>query len=193
MDVDLRTDEPPAKCFAPKKLVHTWLGHTKGVAAIRLFPKSGHLLLSAGMDSKIKVWDMERERRVRGRERGGGERTCACILSSYLDFFQLWEVYGERRLLRTYTGMVTLSYRNCILSSFHTALFYSVLSSFHSFHQVMLKLYVIFVLLGTEQSSLVVATTDTSNYGTLKRVSSTVPHWHHPYLVCVCVCVCVCR
>lgn len=24
-DVDLRTDEPPDKCFAPKKLIHQWL------------------------------------------------------------------------------------------------------------------------------------------------------------------------
>ena len=29
--------------------------HNKGVAAIKYFPQSAHLLLSAGMDCKVKV------------------------------------------------------------------------------------------------------------------------------------------
>ncbi|XP_005105924.1 pre-mRNA-processing factor 17 [Aplysia californica] len=61
--VNLKSEEPPEKCFLPKKLIHTWSGHSKGIAAIRWFPKYAHLLLSAGMDCKIKIWEVYRDRR----------------------------------------------------------------------------------------------------------------------------------
>lgn len=51
-----RLKAAPEKCFLPKKMIHQWPGHTKGVACIKLFPKSAHLLLSGGMDSKVKLW-----------------------------------------------------------------------------------------------------------------------------------------
>lgn len=46
------------KCFIPKKCVHRFTGHNKGVQRIRLFPKTGHLLLSGGLDGKCKVWSV---------------------------------------------------------------------------------------------------------------------------------------
>lgn len=47
------------KCFVPKKCVHRFTGHNKGVHRIRLFPNTGHLLLSGGLDGKCKVWSIE--------------------------------------------------------------------------------------------------------------------------------------
>lgn len=51
----IATEAGSQECFIPKVCVHTWTGHTQGVAVIRLFPKTNHLLLSGSMDTKIKV------------------------------------------------------------------------------------------------------------------------------------------
>lgn len=58
-DVDIDFSEPGRQVFqVPSRVAHTLSGHSKGVTRLRLFPATGHLLLSAGNDSEIKLWDM---------------------------------------------------------------------------------------------------------------------------------------
>ncbi|KAK8793376.1 hypothetical protein WA158_004735 [Blastocystis sp. Blastoise] len=52
------TDVAPVKCYIPKKCIHTWSGHTNAVQSIQFFPETSHLLLSASMDKKIKIWEV---------------------------------------------------------------------------------------------------------------------------------------
>ena len=49
-------------CFAPSREMHTYIGHTKGVTALRFFPLSGHLLLTASQDGRARLWDVEGDR-----------------------------------------------------------------------------------------------------------------------------------
>jgi len=50
-------------CYIPKKPVHTWSGHTKGVQVARFFPKYGHFILSGSHDTKVKLWDVYNNRK----------------------------------------------------------------------------------------------------------------------------------
>ncbi|KAH8584667.1 transducin WD-40 repeat family [Cryptosporidium sp. chipmunk genotype I] len=47
------------QCYVPKKLIKVLNAHSLGVQAIRFIPKTGHLLLSAGLDSQIKIWSSD--------------------------------------------------------------------------------------------------------------------------------------
>ena len=55
LNKNLRSTEPLEKCFIPKKIIHTFSGHTKGIQKMQLFPVSGHLFLTCSMDCKVKV------------------------------------------------------------------------------------------------------------------------------------------
>lgn len=62
-DVSFKPDHVPDRCFIPKKLIHTFTGHTKAVTKIRFLPRSGHIFLSSSMDGKVKLWEVYNQRR----------------------------------------------------------------------------------------------------------------------------------
>ncbi|KAI8384374.1 WD40-repeat-containing domain protein [Radiomyces spectabilis] len=62
LDVNLLGEPGTQDCFVPKRCIHVWEGHAHGTAAIRFLPKSAHLLLSGGMDNKLKIWDVYHDR-----------------------------------------------------------------------------------------------------------------------------------
>lgn len=64
LDVDLRKEPGSTPNYIPKKQIHAWKNHKGAVTALRFFPGSGHLLLSSGADTTVKIYDVYHEREL---------------------------------------------------------------------------------------------------------------------------------
>uniref|UniRef100_M4BWF7 Pre-mRNA-processing factor 17 n=1 Tax=Hyaloperonospora arabidopsidis (strain Emoy2) TaxID=559515 RepID=M4BWF7_HYAAE len=96
----LKPDDGDHEIFVPKRCVHKWTGHTKGVQAIELFPQYGHLLLSGSMDNTVRIWDVYNDRKCQRVYEGhsgavrdinfstDGRQFLSC---SFDRFIQLWD------------------------------------------------------------------------------------------------------
>jgi len=100
------------KAFPPKRCIHRWTGHTKGVNHIEFFPGHGHLLLSCSMDAKIKIWDVLEDRQVKRTYQGhsmgvrdvrfnaDGSQFLSCAFDR---FIRLWDT-ETGQVLGTFTN-----------------------------------------------------------------------------------------
>jgi pre-mRNA-processing factor 17 len=87
------------------------IADTKGVQRIRLFPGTGHLLLSAGMEGKCKIWSIEGKQCMRtyiGHSAAVRDvqfnNDGSTFLSASLDrFLRLWHTESGR-VLQTFTN-----------------------------------------------------------------------------------------
>ncbi|CAI5437401.1 unnamed protein product [Caenorhabditis angaria] len=113
--VNLREDYVPERCYIPKKLTHTYRGHSKGVNYLQWFPKSAHLFLSCSMDTKIKLWEVyDRQRAVRTysghkmpvREVAFNNDGTQFLSASFDRYVKLWDTETGQVVNRFHTGHV---------------------------------------------------------------------------------------
>lgn len=98
-------------CYVPKKCVHRFTGHNKGVQRIRLFPQTGHLLLSAGLDHKVKIWSIPEKQVMRTyighsaavRDVAFNNTGTQFASASYDRFLRLWDTKSGK-VLQTFTN-----------------------------------------------------------------------------------------
>ena len=98
-------------CYVPKKCVYRFTGHNKGVQRIRLFPRTGHLLLSAGLDNKCKIWSIPLKKVMRTyighsaavRDVAFNNDGTQFVSASYDRFLRLWDTeFGN--VINTFTN-----------------------------------------------------------------------------------------
>lgn len=115
LGIDLRKVPGEEECFLPKKNIHTWEGHKKGISALQFFPNSGHLLLSASMDSKVMLWDCHHERSLL-REYAGHSKAVRDVTfnrdgtrfvsAGYDSHMKLWDTETGQCISRFGTGKI---------------------------------------------------------------------------------------
>jgi len=111
----LRADESEDAVIAnyiPKKCIKKFSGHSKGVQAIQFLPSTGHLLLSAGMDGKCKVWDIYNDRQVKRTYNGHTEAVRAISFSNTGIQFLSCGYDRLTRLWDTETGQAVGTFTN---------------------------------------------------------------------------------
>lgn len=107
-----RPDDGDHDCYIPKKCVKKYTGHTKGVQAIEFFPGTGHLLFSASLDGKCKVWDVATDRNVRCTYSGHTEAVRSMNLSNDGSEFLSSAFDRYIRLWDTETGQAKATFSN---------------------------------------------------------------------------------
>jgi WD40 repeat protein len=121
---ELRPSDGTHDCFVPKKCLKKYTGHTKGIQEIELFPKTGHLILSASLDGTCKIWDIFGDKTVHQTYLGHNEAVrsinfdstgLSFISSSFDKTIKLWDVTtGNHSLTHSLTHTLTNSITHTI-------------------------------------------------------------------------------
>lgn len=91
----------------------------QGVNAIRFFPNTGHLLLSAGLDGKIKMWDVNGSGKNM-RSYLGHTKVCSFVTLSYVTSSHVTSGdNGSGKSVRSYLSHSKV--RSCVTSSYATS------------------------------------------------------------------------
>jgi pre-mRNA-processing factor 17 len=53
---------PDHECFMPRSRVHRFTYHTSSVTNVEMFPAYGHMILSASLDTTLRVWSLSGDR-----------------------------------------------------------------------------------------------------------------------------------
>lgn len=115
LDIDLRKEPGTQRNYHPKKQIFKWKFGTKPITALRFFPDSGHLLLSASADSKIKIYSVYNERELLRSYVGHSksvsdisfnERGTSFLSGSYDRKMALWDTETGKVISRYNTGKI---------------------------------------------------------------------------------------